>query len=37
MTFPAVILMILLLAVVWGGFAYTLRLAMKKETEKTNS
>jgi len=30
----ALITMILLLVLIWGGFAYTLRLAIKKEQEK---
>lgn len=34
MTIDAIIMMILILGIVWGGFAYALRLAMKKERQK---
>lgn len=34
MTIDAIIMMIFILGIVWGGFVYALRLAMKKEREK---
>ncbi len=34
MSTGAIIMMIIILGGVWGGFAYTLKLAMNKEKEK---
>ncbi len=34
MTLTATIMMFVILAVLWGGFALTLRIAMRKEAEK---
>lgn len=35
MSADAVIMMLLVLGLIWGGFAYTLALAMKREKEKS--
>jgi len=37
MSFSAVVTMIIILTVVWGGFIFLLRLAMKKESQKAGS
>ncbi len=37
MTLTAVIMMLVILSLLWGGFAFTLRIAMRKEVEKTAS
>ncbi|NIR52339.1 methionine/alanine import family NSS transporter small subunit [candidate division KSB1 bacterium] len=34
MTLTAILMMILILTILWGGFAYMLRIAVKKESEK---
>lgn len=37
MSIAAVITMIIMLTIVWGGFAFALRTAFKKETQKAHS
>ena len=32
----ALVMMILFLGLIWGGFAFTLRLAIRKERDKLN-
>lgn len=37
MSIGAVIMMIVILSIVWGGFFFTLRMAIKKEAQKGQS
>ncbi len=37
MSMPALIMMIIVLTVVWGGFIFAVRTAVKKEKSKTGS
>ncbi|MFQ5864901.1 MAG: MetS family NSS transporter small subunit [bacterium] len=34
MTPTAILMMIIMLGIVWGGFIFTLRIAAKKESQK---
>ena len=36
MSVIGMVTMIIVLGIVWGGFAYSLRVAMKRENEKKN-
>jgi hypothetical protein len=36
MSASGIIFMIIVLGIVWGGFIYSLRVAMRKEHEKEN-
>ena len=37
MTLDGILFMILVLGLIWGGFIYTLSLAIKREAEKTGA